>query len=114
MFSQTVRRWGVLTASLVLAVAVSLSCGGSGTDKGGAYDPTDKIVDLPAGADPAVSAEEGGAGFEEIAAGLGYQTYVPAPEDMKYFGDPRAKKGGRLTTWVSRFPNTMRVIGRWR
>ncbi len=64
------------------------------------------------GEDLNVSAELGGSGFEAIAESLGYQTYIPDEEDLKYFGDPRAVKGGSLTSIVSRFPATLRIIGR--
>ncbi len=69
-------------------------------------------VTIPPGADPAVSAEDGGNGFEKIAASLGYQTHLFTDEDIKFFGDEKAVKGGRLHDFASRFPATMRLFGK--
>lgn len=55
--------------------------------------------------------EEGGYGFEEIAADMGFETYIPSEEDRMYFGDPRATKGGELVRIMPRYPATMRAIG---
>ena len=69
-------------------------------------------VTIPPGADPAVSAEDGGNGFEKIAASLGYQTHLFTDEDIKFFGDEKAVKGGTLHDFASRFPATMRLFGK--
>jgi len=69
-------------------------------------------VTIPPGADPAVSAEDGGNGFEKIAASLGYQTHLFTDEDIKFFGDEKAVKGGLLHDFASRFPATMRLFGK--
>tara|TARA_B110000881_G_scaffold205821_1_gene208609 strand:- start:533 stop:2410 length:1878 start_codon:yes stop_codon:yes gene_type:complete len=62
--------------------------------------------------DLTTSAEDGGYGFEDLASGLGYQTYKWDKKiDKTYFGDPKAKKGGTLNYIHSLFPRTMRVIG---
>ena len=53
-------------------------------------------VTLSSGADPSVSAEDGGKGFKKIAQSLGYITSEYSDEDLKFFGDPNAKKGGLL------------------
>ncbi len=71
----------------------------------------DSAVVSDAGSDQIVPPEQGGPGFEKIAADLGYVTYEIKPEDLKYFGDPRAVKGGALTSFVGRFPATMRTEG---
>ncbi len=63
------------------------------------------------GPDSTVPPELGGPGFEKIAKDLGFVTYSPAPEEMKFFGDPRAKVGGVLHILTSRFPATMRIYG---
>lgn len=55
--------------------------------------------------------EEGGYGFEALADSLGFVTHVFSEEELKFFGDPRATKGGMLTTITSRFPLTMRTEG---
>ena len=41
-------------------------------------------VTIPPGADPSVSAEDGGNGFENIAEELGYQTYIFPEDEIKY------------------------------
>ena len=68
-------------------------------------------VNISQGADPSVSAELGGNGFEEIASKLGYQTYVIKPDEEIYFGDPKAIKGGFLNFIHTLFPRTMRIHG---
>ena len=59
--------------------------------------------DADTGADPAVPAEEGGAGF----TGEGWQTNT----DFDFIGDPRAVKGGRFRRHMIDFPGTLRIIG---
>ena len=59
--------------------------------------------DADAGADPAVSAEDGGAGF----TGEGWQTNT----DFDFIGDPRALKGGTLRHHEIDFPSTLRILG---
>ena len=71
----------------------------------------DYVTVLP-GADPSVSAEDGGIGFDEIAASLGYTTHTFTEEDIKFFGDEKAIKGGTLHDYISRFPATMRLFGK--
>jgi len=61
--------------------------------------------------DTVTKPEDGGYGFENIAASMDYETYVFTEEDYQYFGDPDAKKGGNLKFTSSRFPATMRVLG---
>lgn len=70
-----------------------------------------KYKDVPLGADPSVSAEMGGKGFEEMAEAQGFVTYTPTAEDSKFFGDPKSTIGGEFRTIISRFPNTFRPIG---
>ena len=48
------------------------------------FDEIDYVT-VPPGADPAVSAEDGGNGFEEIAESLRYQTSNFTDDDLKYF-----------------------------
>lgn len=59
--------------------------------------------DADAGADPAVTAEAGGAGF----TGEGWQTNT----DYDLIGDPRAVKGGVYREYELDFPGTMRIYG---
>lgn len=61
--------------------------------------------------DTVTPSEEGGYGFEKLAAELGYETYEFTEDDMPYFGEPEATKGGELISIVSRFPATMRTEG---
>ena len=59
----------------------------------------------------AVSPKDGGPGFEKIAKNLGYVTYEFSDDELKFFGDPRAVKGGTLRHITSRFPATLRTEG---
>ena len=67
----------ILFISSLLLLMLALNCGGGEKKK------TESIsqVTISQGADPSVSAEMGGNGFEEIASKLGYQTYVIKPEE---------------------------------
>ena len=69
-------------------------------------------VTIPPGAEPSVSAEDGGNGFEKIATSLGYQTQSFTGENVKFFGDEKAVKGGLLHDVATRFPATMRLFGK--
>ena len=106
-----------LVAALSIAV-MAAACGGSDPESGSA-DPTGPLADrsavsldkndypvfpdADAGADPTVSAEDGGAGF----TGEGWETNT----DFDLIGDPRAVKGGSYRTDTSDFPGTTRVYG---
>ena len=105
----------VLVPALALALAAGCS---SGTGPGGSelsgvqertgpvsMDKNDYPVfpDADAGADPAVSAEEGGAGF----TGQGWETNT----DFDLIGDPHALKGGVFRDHLPSFPGTLRVQG---
>jgi microcin C transport system substrate-binding protein len=59
--------------------------------------------DADAGADAAVSAEQGGRGF----TGEGWETST----DFDLIGDPRAVKGGVYRSWMLSFPGTLRMAG---
>jgi len=59
--------------------------------------------DADAGADPSVSAEDGGQGF----TGEGWQTNT----EFDMVGDPRAVEGGRLREYIPDFPGTLRLFG---
>src|SRR5580692_11055115 len=59
--------------------------------------------DADAGADPAVTAEQGGKGF----TGKGWETNT----DFDFIGDPRALKGGQFHDYVPDFPGTLRLAG---
>jgi microcin C transport system substrate-binding protein len=112
----------VVAASALTAflVTVSAACGGGGPEAGrtGATPTTsgtpradvamDKeaypvFPDADAGADPDVSAEDGGAGF----TGEGWETNT----DFDLIGDPRAIKGGSISHDTTDFPGTLRVYG---
>jgi len=68
-------------------------------------DKNDYVVfpDADAGADPSISAEDGGAGF----TGEGWETNT----DFDLIGDPRAVKGGSYRTDTPDFPGTLRMFG---
>ena len=97
----------ILFTSFLLLLMLALNCGGGGEKK----TETVPQVNFTEGANPSVSAELGGKGFEEIASKLGYQTYTITPEEEIYFGDPKAIKGGSINYIHSLFPRTMRVHG---
>ena len=102
---------------LGLGVFVLSGCGGSGPAPGPDTTipaaPTEPVLldknDYPgfphadAGADPDVSAEDGGAGF----TGDGWTTNT----DFELIGDPRAVKGGRIVQDTTDFPGTLRIFG---
>jgi len=64
--------------------------------------------DNPPGALPDVTAELGGAGFEEIAASLGFQTNT----EVKSMTDPRGVPGGVLRLPLEEYPATLRSEGK--
>lgn len=104
---------------LLSVVVISSSCSRKKSDSGSASKANSissktelwKKVNTPPGADPAVSAADGGKGFEAIADSLGFETYVIKEDEMKYFGDSRAKTGGEIKTLESQFPSTFRPVG---
>ena len=51
---------------------------------------------------------EGGQGFEDIAAELGWETN----ENYRTWGDPNAEKGGSITLADSEYPPTLRTVGK--
>jgi len=103
---------------LVLAAGAAACGGGSAPPSGqsatgAASTPaapvsTDKnaypvFLNVDEGADPSVSAEQGGKGF----TGQGWETN----SDFDLIGDPRATKGGVLREYVLDFPGTLRMDG---
>lgn len=113
----------VVAKSTLIAGLLSLSvaCGGGGgpeANRGGttpasgggpaANVNTDKnaypvFPNADAGADPAVSPEQGGRGFK----GEGWETNT----DYDLIGDPRAIKGGTFREYQLDFPSTLRLNG---
>lgn len=71
-----------------------------------------KVDNVPPGADPSVPDSLGGAGFEKLAENMGFVTFSPKEDELKYFGDSRATKGGKITTIISRFPFNFLPFGR--
>jgi len=67
-----------------------------------------KRYEVLAGADPEISAEDGGEGFDKIAESLGFSTN----DNFNLEGDPKAKKGGAFTMSFSEYPSTFRTDGR--
>jgi microcin C transport system substrate-binding protein len=104
--------------TLVLAAAAAACGGGSGP---ASDQPAASAASTPAapvssdknaypvflnvddGADPSVSAEQGGKGF----TGQGWETNT----DFDLVGDPRAVKGGVIREYVRDFPGTLRMEG---
>jgi microcin C transport system substrate-binding protein len=105
---------------LVGAMVMIAGCGGGSAPRPAATtgnappsaDPSNVSLDknsypvfpnADAGADPAVSAEQGGRGFK----GEGWETST----DFDLIGDPRAVKGGTYRSWLLAFPGTLRMAG---
>lgn len=108
---------GFLLSAFILIVLSG--CGRKAVDqaadkKGPSYNTKlwKKFDNIPPGADPSVPDSLGGNGFEKIADKMGFVTYTPKEEELKYFGDSRATKGGKVTTIISRFPFNFLPFGR--
>jgi microcin C transport system substrate-binding protein len=110
----------LLAASLAAVAILAAACGGGSTQQVGQPAPaaapaaapsavaSDKnaypvFPDADAGADPSVSAEQGGRGF----TGKGWETNT----NYDLIGDPRAVKGGVLREYQLDFPGTLRILG---
>lgn len=105
---------------VVMAGLVVMSCGQDATQTNGDSSKvqTNTVPQLAvstaetiAPRDTETPPEAGGYGFETLADSLGYQTYIFSEENRRFFGDPRAQKGGTLTSIMGRFPATMRIYG---
>jgi microcin C transport system substrate-binding protein len=89
----------------------------TGCGRRAAKDASDEITvtwkkyDTPEGADPSVPDSLGGAGFEKLAEGMGFKTYVVSDDEMKYYGDANATKGGQINIGEATFPTTFRPEG---
>jgi len=102
-----------LTIKIILSwfLVIIISCGGKekSTPIGLRVKPISiKEFDVPPGADPNISAELGGNGFDEIATNLGWETSSP----NRIMGSNDAKKGGRFTTHFTEFPASLRAYGK--
>src|SRR5688572_18185444 len=120
--SEEVRMTVSVMRSLAVGVAIlAIGCGGGGASESrqptstgsaptannsgasldkGAYPV---FPDADQGADPAVSAEQGGKGF----TGAGWETNT----DFDLIGDPRAVKGGAIREYIADFPSSLRMVG---
>lgn len=107
--------------TMFLLVAFIIGCGGDKSNKIMKSNGNEDILvatadfplegpvsairyDVPAGADPSVSAEQGGEGF----TGEGWETN----KDYELFADPNAKKGGTFISSFSEYPPTFRDVGK--
>jgi microcin C transport system substrate-binding protein len=114
------RPTSLLAAALTVVASLAAACGGGSTQQAGQPAPAaaphaapgpvaiDKnaypvFPDADAGADPSVSAEQGGRGF----TGKGWETNT----DYDLIGDPHAIKGGMLREYLLDFPGTLRLLG---
>ena len=107
-YSSTVPPWlpGALCAASVLLGVLMTGCAPSAEDTlsgSGSGEAGSGVAELefPQG-DPAVPAEEGGPGF----SGEGWETATPGP-----LGDPRALKGGVITSNMPNWPENLRMYG---
>lgn len=99
-----------VTLSLFMSMFILIGCG-AGSSKPKPLNLAIKTAETIEPRDTTTPAEQGGYGFEKVAEGLGYTTYNIPADELQYFGDSRAVKGGILTTIVGRFPATMRTEG---
>jgi len=97
-------RIGKSLALKVFILAATISLMGCGGGKQTPPKSTIETVQVPAGADPSVPAELGGAGF----TGEGWQTNT----GFELMGDPKALKGGSFTMAMTEFPSTLRTEGK--
>lgn len=95
--------------SFIALAVLSLNCGGGSSENAASEQNT--IVKEAVKSNEYVSPESGGPGFENVAESLGFDTYHFTEEDLRFFGNPNAVKGGTLTHLTSRFPATLRVVG---
>lgn len=105
-----------LLAVLFIVTAIA-GCGDppknpSTTEAGTQAVTMEKKFNVPPGADPSVTAEMGGAGFEKIAADSGWKTSTMAPEEFRLVADTNAKKGGEISLPIPEFPATFRAYGK--
>jgi len=102
-------RKAVISLSLfILSGIIIWSCGGGGNGRAPQqHQDAIKTAVKVAPKDTLTPPEEGGYGFEKIAAELGYETYGGIPE-----GSPEAVKGGRLVLRFQEFPASLRPIGK--
>lgn len=104
--------FGVFMAALLLGLLIG--CGGSdssGPKIGGSDGDGNSVArKVPTGADPNVSAEDGGNGFEDIAEAQGWETNTTYVSP----GDPNAKPGGDITMVApgGEYPATFRGVGK--
>ena len=110
--------WAI--AAAIILTFGTIGCGGEGGGSNAVVSTeiqdfaieTKDEFNAPPGADPAISAEQGGAGFEEIAEAQGWQTGSLTEEQIKLVGDPSATKGGEFKFAVADFPATFRAYGK--
>ena len=91
----------------IIATLLIFSCGGDANKTTNSNSDNLSYVKK----DLTTTPEEGGYGFGKIAEQLGYETSKIPEDDYKYFGSPKAVKGGHLKHIRSRFPATMRILG---
>lgn len=99
-----------LVLGMITGLVLMGGCGGGGPK----HKPLALAIETAesvAPPDTVTPAEKGGYGFDKVAKDLGFTTYKIPQDELQYFGDSRAVKGGILTTIVSRFPATMRTEG---
>jgi len=107
-------------SSILFLVLYLLSCGTPVSNENNAKSITipelqKKAVKTAATVSPkdtVTQPEEGGYGFENIATKLGYKTHQVPQNELKYFGDSRAVKGGILSLVQGQFPATLRTEGK--
>ncbi len=112
----SVLHWGARMSALLVVATALVGCGDEPKTPGAAGASgaitMEKKFTVPAGADPSVTAELGGNGFEATAAQNGWQTYTLTPDQYELILDTAAKKGGTMSFAVTEFPGTLRAYGK--
>ena len=100
MFATPTVQFGLFS---LLALSVTLGCSSEGDSDSNSTNESTPVanVEFPEG-DPSVPAEEGGPGF----SGEGWTTANPGP-----IGDPRAVKGGVISSSIPNWPENLRAYG---
>lgn len=91
---------------VIIISSIVFSCGDNRKEKRNlnTQPVSIKKFDTPPGADPSVSAEDGGEGF----TGEGWETNT----DYNTIGNPEAIKGGEIILSIPDFPATLRTVGK--
>ena len=102
---------GTYIALTLLFILVVRGCTGMGSTIVNLSDKTEPVSIKEhdfwdGGADPSISAKDGGNGFDAVAERYGWET-----SDIEPTGSPDAVKGGRIVMQYASYPSTLRTEG---